>query len=60
MVSFQVEKTVILVNDIKEAGRYVVNWNGLNENGMSVSSGVYFYRLQTDNFVQVRKLMILR
>ena len=44
-----------LVNEVKEPGTYTVR---LNATGLA--SGVYFYRLSTANFVQTRKLMLLR
>jgi len=49
----------------KPAGIYIVRdksayWDGKNEAGESVSSGVYFYTLVTPEFFQTRKLVILR
>jgi hypothetical protein len=49
----------------KPAGRYVdrskaVYWDGKNESGESVSSGIYFYTLVTPEFSQVKKLLIIR
>jgi hypothetical protein len=53
----QVVKT--LVNRNLAAGKHIVNWNGKDSAGDSVSSGVYFYKLQTDSR-EVMKKMILR
>jgi hypothetical protein len=53
-------RIVTLASDSRDAGRYSIEWDGRNQNGYSVSSGVYFYRLQAQDFVQVRKLIILR
>ena len=44
-----------LVNEKKVAGKYSVTWNA-----SSMSSGVYFYRLQAGSFVETRKLVLLR
>lgn len=49
----------------KLAGRYTdqtkaIYWNGKNDAGENVSSGVYFYTLTTPEFSQTRKLLILR
>ncbi len=44
----------------RKPGRYEVGWNGENERGIKVASGIYFYRLQTENFMQTRKLVLLR
>ena len=44
-----------LVNRIQRAGVYSVKWNASN-----VSSGVYFYKLQSDDFIQTRKMLLLK
>ncbi len=49
-----------LVNTNKRAGSYEVVWDGTNNNGMKVSSGVYFYQLVTDKFIQTKKLILLK
>jgi flagellar hook assembly protein FlgD len=41
-------------------GRYTMTWDGKNEVGTVVSSGVYFYRFETDKFKQTKKLMMLK
>jgi hypothetical protein len=35
-------------------------WNGTNDNGMSVGAGVYFYRMEAQQYVQVRKMLLLK
>ena len=37
-----------------------IHWDGRNANGESVSSGVYFYRLQAGDYSQTRKMVILK
>ncbi len=54
----QVVKT--LVNSDKDAGHYVVQWDGRTENGEHVSSGVYFYRIKAGDFVTTRKMVLLK
>lgn len=44
-----------LVNEFQNAGRYNVEFNASN-----FASGVYFYRIVTDNFSNTKKLMLLR
>ncbi|MCX6150324.1 MAG: ice-binding family protein [Ignavibacteriales bacterium] len=48
-----------LVNDIRAAGTYSVNFN-TNQGTLSLSSGVYFYRLESGSFVSIKKFVILR
>jgi hypothetical protein len=44
-----------LVNEVKEPGTYTVQFNA-----SSLASGVYFYRLQAGDFVQTKKLVLLK
>ena len=44
----------------RELGRYEIGWDGNNERGARVSSGVYFYRLTAPGFSQTRKMVLLR
>jgi hypothetical protein len=47
-------------DDYQPAGRYEKVWDGRNDHGAKVSSGVYFYRLVANNFVQVKKMILLK
>jgi len=49
-----------LANDMKTPGHYIIQWNGANENGETVSSGVYFYRIKAGNYVATRKMVLLK
>ena|GEM_PF-3492478 len=49
-----------LVNDVQEAGYYSVTWNGHNNTGQEVSSGLYLYRIQAGEFVETRKLILMK
>jgi flagellar hook assembly protein FlgD len=49
-----------LVHAQQEAGSYAIPWDGLSEDRSSVGSGVYFYRLETDKHVAVRKMLLIR
>jgi len=42
------------------AGRYYSVWNGENNSGIKVGSGVYFYRIQANSFMQTRKMILLK
>jgi flagellar hook assembly protein FlgD len=49
-----------LVNGAKPAGRHETTWNGRNASGEPVASGVYFYRLIAGDFVQTKKMVLLK
>jgi len=49
-----------LVDALKPAGRYSIQWDGRSNNGAQVASGVYFYRLRANDFVQTRKMVLLK
>lgn len=49
-----------LVNNHQQAGTYNVVWNGNDFNGNKVSTGVYIYRLTTDNFVSSKKMILVK
>jgi hypothetical protein len=42
------------------AGQYQLRWDGTDEMGREVASGVYIYRVQTKDFVQSRKMLFLK
>ncbi|MFQ6103253.1 MAG: T9SS type A sorting domain-containing protein [Candidatus Glassbacteria bacterium] len=49
-----------LVDEKKESGGYTVVWDGRDETGREVSSGIYFYRLEAGDRIAVRKMVILK
>jgi predicted CXXCH cytochrome family protein len=49
-----------LVNANEATGTYSVTWNGRNSGGEAVSSGIYLYRLQANDFVSVKKMVMLK
>jgi hypothetical protein len=49
-----------LVNEVKSEGSYQIQWDGTDNHGRRVSSGVYFYRITTGEFSQTRKMVILK
>ena len=54
------QKVSTLVNQKQSAGNYSVNWNGVDNYGNYVSSGVYFYQIKAGDFVQTRKMMLMK
>ncbi|MDQ1306121.1 MAG: FlgD ig protein, partial [Actinomycetota bacterium] len=50
-----------LVAGQQNAGRYVVQWDASDDSGRSLSSGIYFYRLQAGGeFLEVKKMLLLK
>lgn len=49
-----------LVDEVQIAGSYKIKWNGTDNNGRPVSSGVYFYRLTTGNYDKVNKMVLMK
>jgi hypothetical protein len=49
-----------LADEERPAGRFAVDWNGVGMNGNNLSSGVYLYKLATNDFVQTKRLMLLK
>ncbi|MDE2737869.1 MAG: putative Ig domain-containing protein [Gemmatimonadota bacterium] len=50
-----------LVAEHQSAGRYAVEWDATNDSGHSLSSGMYFYRLQAgEEFREVKKMLLLK
>ncbi len=54
------EKIVTLESKIFETGSHQTIWNGNNNNGSNVGSGIYFFKMKSENFQQVKKLTILK
>jgi len=54
------QRVQTLVNEKKPAGTYHAKWNGLDESGQAVVSGVYFYRMQAGDFSAMRKMALVR
>ncbi len=54
------QEVIKLVDESYEQGSYRVSWNGTNSVGKQVSSGIYFYRLESKNFKQTKQMLLLR
>lgn len=51
---------ITLINGFKPQGRYVALWNGKDNLGQTVSSGIYLYTLQAGEHIQTRKMVYLK
>jgi len=54
------KKINTLMNSSLNPGHHSIEWNGLDYNGQSVASGVYFYELRSGDFVAKKKMLLLR
>ena len=53
-----------LVNEVKENGNYTVTWNGKDNSGKNLSSGVYFYKMVSEGnsgkYTSTKKMILLK
>ena len=54
------QRVKTLVNEDRLPGEYSVVWNGKDEEGKEVTSGIYFYRLKSEKFEKTMKMTLLR
>ena len=49
-----------IVQEKLGSGTHRYNWDGLNDNGIVVSAGMYFYRLNTPSYTKTKKMILLK
>ncbi len=49
-----------LIDAVREPGGYQVQWDGADNRGVAVPSGIYFYRMRAGEFFATRKLVVLK
>jgi hypothetical protein len=54
------QEVLTLVNEEKNTGLYSVNWDGKDNYGRMVPSGVYMYQMQAGTFFDVKKMILLK
>ncbi|HXG38686.1 MAG TPA: N-acetylmuramoyl-L-alanine amidase [Bacteroidota bacterium] len=54
------EPVATLIDEEREAGTHQVTWNGTNQNGNTVPSGVYFYKLHHGSNTLTRRMVFVR
>jgi len=54
------QKVKTLVNDTKDKGSHNVVWNGKDQAGNNVASGVYFYHMKNGNYSKTNKMILMK
>ncbi len=54
------QRVITLVSEQKKADYYDIMWDGMNDKGMKMSPGIYFYRLETEDFCSTKKMILIR
>ncbi len=54
------QRVETLVDETLESGDYSVIWDGKDDNCKSVSSGIYFYKLKTENNEEAKKMILMK
>ncbi len=58
--NLQGQKVIGIQKGVQGSGHHQIIWNGTNEAGQPVTSGVYIYQLTTENNIEIRKMLLLR
>lgn len=54
------QKIKTLVNEVLSAGNHWVVWDGTDDNGKKVSSGVYLYKMEAGNYLETKKMILMK
>ncbi len=54
------QQVATVVNRHMQPGYHAVHWNGINDTGNSLASGLYIYQITTGNYHAVKKLVLLK
>ena len=54
------QKVRVLVDEYQDAGHKSVRWDGTDDQGREVTSGVYFYRIQAADFEDTKKMILVK
>ncbi len=54
------QETATIIDEIKSAGNYSITWDGVDSYGQKVSSGIYFYRINADDYTDSRKMALVQ
>lgn len=54
------QKVRTLINDRLNAGSHSIVWNGTDDNGKNVSSGIYFFNMKSGKYTSTRKMILMK
>ncbi len=54
------QKVRTLVSELQEPGPKSLNWNGKDEKGRDLASGIYFYQLKAGEVTRTRRMVLLK
>jgi hypothetical protein len=54
------QKVKTLVDQEMKPGSYAADWDGTDQSGKAVSSGIYFYRMEAGDFAGMKKMLLLK
>ncbi len=54
------QKVRTLVDGMQPAGRFHLVWDGRSDSGVRVPSGIYFYRIQSGEYVAMKKMILMK
>lgn len=54
------QKVKVLVDEVQDAGYKSVIWDGKDNSGKDVASGIYFFKIEAQNFDKTKKMVLLK
>jgi len=54
------QKVKTLVNETMSADNHTVDWNGTDDSGKAVSSGIYFYKMRASSYNETKKMVLMK
>ncbi|MFH2047950.1 MAG: FG-GAP-like repeat-containing protein [bacterium] len=54
------QKVITLLDENKSVGEYQITWDGNDFKGQRVTTGIYFYRFMIGDFIETRKMLLLK
>jgi flagellar hook assembly protein FlgD len=54
------QKVKTLLNEVMTAGNHTISWTGKDEQAKEVGSGIYFYKMETNECVQFKKAILMK